>query len=226
MSSARRSRKKSKQARHSKPAESPSEAVSEVVSAPAKRPEKKRTASASPITAAGGLSWQGIALKAPAVKPEKEPVVAVSSQLINPFAGIAMTFVCTIGLALTGRWSLALLAGLGLVMLIDPRVRSNTELLVRIVAGSALCMACFPLISRLPDTISGSSLGAIGCLVVAMFSLALWLIGSTARRVSSLQDRVFPQVGLYSVGMACQVLCFFMISLAAVLSTLLVASLL
>lgn len=184
--------------------------------------KKRRSAQLTPVSANGTLDWNKVNLKLPPDKERKQLKAMTSGDLMNPGLGIFSVCMCLIGIVFTGRWSLLLLAVLAAVLMIDPRVRDRRQLLIKCVTGSALAIACLPLVSRLPDSLPSINESLLGSVVVIMFATSLWLIGGAARQASRLQDRPFPQVGLYSVGMACQVLCCIVLVLAAVLITLIV----
>lgn len=235
MASNRRKRQKAKQQRH-RPAETPqaTSADLESKSSPSAEPQVKRSVKTkprgkkssvtnqknSPLTSSGVLDWSSVNLHLPVKKSTQSPPALTSSQLLHPGLGIFSVVMCLIGITLTGRWSLLLLAVLAAVLMIDPRVRMNKNLLVRCAVGSVLAIACLPLVSRLPENLPNLNESLLGSGVLIMFSISLWLIGNAARRVASMQDRPFPQVGLYSIGMACQVLCVIVVLLGAVLITL------
>lgn len=201
---------------------SPGKGEQEESKTPLKVKKKRRSAQLTPVTANGTLDWNKVDLKLPPSKDGKQLKAMTSGDLENPALGIFSVVMCLIGIVFTGRWSLLLLAVLAAVLMIDPRVRDRRQLLIKCVVGSALAVACLPLVSRLPDSLPSINESLLGSVVVLMFAASLWLIGGAARQASTLQDRPFPQVGLYSVGMACQVLCCIVLMLAAVLITLIV----
>lgn len=218
----RRDRQKVKQRRHQSSVSSDGQV--QVTESPAKdtetptRSKKKRgnhdspagtspKATGTPLTASGTLDWSSVKLSLPTAPPQRDPAPLTSRELPSPTLGVVMACLCTLGIVMTGRWSLVLLAVLGAVLLIDPRVRGNRDLLLRITAGVLLCVICLPLVSELTSSLDFNQQGLMSTAVVGMFSLSLWLIGGVALRVARLQDSQFRQGGLYTVGMACRILC-------------------
>lgn len=182
-----------------------------------KKAGQKKFTSASPLTSAGALDWTAVKLPFPEPPPQRDPAPMTSREMPSPGASVAMAIICTLGIIMTGRWSLVLLAVLGAVLLLDSQVRINRDLLLRIAGAVVLCAVCMPLISDATSDISFQGQGAVGGIVVLMFSAALWLLGGVCRRAARLQDSPFRQGGLYVVGMACQILSLIVLALGTVL---------
>ena len=237
MAGSRRSRKKSKAARHGaassasasssvQPAESEA-AVKRV--APAKQAKSIQSMAAkgrtvSVVNAAGLLDWQSVRLVLPGKARLMSPPALTAADLSPAWRGVLFAFIGFFGLVSSGRWSLVCMALLAAALLLDKRVRGNTALLWRAATASILSLCLLPVVSSLPTDLPRLDQSLSGMLLVGLFAIALWLLGVVSRCAASLQEKPFPRSGLYGIGIACQSLAVFLVLVALVLVTLVLHS--
>lgn len=240
----RQSRKKKKQQRHQIPSAATSSQVelekkeaSSIASrfrnkglgqpsiSPSASTSKKSEAD-SPLNAAGVIDWSLVKIPFPDPPALRGPAPILSANLSAPAISIILAIIFTFGIIMTGRWLPIAIAVLAAILLFDRAVRDSRQLLIRIAASIMLSLICLPLINGATSDLTTDQGGPLGAGIIIMFSAALFLLGGAARRAAGLQDNDFRRNGLYSIGLACQILCFVMLALGAVLLSILLLALL
>lgn len=168
-----------------------------------KRPRKKKTPD-SPITPEGGLNWNRVQIPAVASARDQKtlPGATLADQEVPVLAG-SLIVMCFFGIVFTTRWAPLLLAVLVLASLIDRRMRENNWMLLQALLASALCLACWPLITQIVVS-ANASLTVIAVVTLVAFICALWFTGNITRAASLLHEQLLLRSGLYAVGVACQ----------------------
>jgi hypothetical protein len=236
MAGSRRSRKKSKAARHEAASSTASSSVQLTQSEaavkrvdPAKQAKNVHSMAAkgrtvSVVNAAGLLDWRSVRLVLPGKARLISPPALTAADLSPAWRGVLFAFIGFFGLVSSGRWSLVCMALLAAALLLDKRVRGNTALLWRAATASILSLCLLPVVSSLPTDLPRLDQSLSGMLLVGLFAIALWLLGVVSRCAASLQEKPFPRSGLYGIGVACQSLAVFLVLVALVVVTLVLHS--